>query len=93
MVVVNNAIDWTTECWAKLVKYQFIANSNTDIATANTNALITTEGAYNHLITAGNMQQQLTDYYADLLKEERQGRFWDGIMYKVLIGIGLVVLP
>jgi hypothetical protein len=39
---------------------------------------------------AGALQQQQSNYYAELLEEERRGRFIDGLMYKALIGLGLI---
>lgn len=83
---------WTADCWKALQAYEFAAEANTSIAQSNANALRNTEAAYATLINAGEMQQQLTEFYAELLKEERSGRFIDGLLYKTLISLGFLVV-
>ena len=73
-----------------LDEYDIIATFNTELADLNANALRKTELGYDSLQQAGQLQQQLSDYYQELLKEERQGRFIDGLMYKALIGLGVI---
>jgi len=81
---------WPASCWAMLDEYDIIATFNTELADLNANALRKTELGYDSLQQAGQLQQQLSDYYRELLKEERQGRFIDGLMYKALIGLGVI---
>lgn len=81
---------WPASCWATLDEYDVIATFNTELATHNANALRKTELGYDHLQQAGALQRQLSNYYRDLLEEERQGRFVDGLMYKALIGLGIL---
>ncbi len=80
----------SVECWAALDEYDVVAVFNEELADLNAEALRKTELGYDSLQQAGALQQQLSNYYRDLLKEERQGRFIDGLMYKALIGLGVV---
>lgn len=79
-------------CWAALDAFDVIADGNTKIAQANADALRNTEGANDALIQAGQLQQQLSDFYRDMLADERQGRWIDGMMYKALIGLGVIAV-
>ena len=81
---------WPAPCWLALDEYDIIATFNTELADLNASALRKTELGYDSLQQAGQLQQQLSDYYRDLLKEERRGRFIDGLMYKALIGLGVI---
>jgi len=81
---------WTTACWNALEAYEIVAEANTEIAQANANALRKTEGGYNSLVKAGEMQQQLTEFYDDLLKEEKQQHWLDNMIHRVIIALGLV---
>ena len=83
---------WTADCWKALQAYEFTAEANTDAAKFNASALHNTEAAYAVLVSAGEMQQQLTEFYAELLKEERSGRFIDGLIYKILVSLGFMVV-
>ena len=83
---------WSADCWKYLQAYEVVSKANTDIAQANADALRNTEAGYNALISAGQMQKQLTDFYAELLEEERSGRFIDSLLYKTLIGLGFIVV-
>jgi hypothetical protein len=79
-------------CWAALDAFDVIAAGNTTIAQANANALRNTEGANDALIQAGQLQQQLSDFYRELLEDERQARWIDGMLYKAIIGLGVVAV-
>ncbi len=88
-------IPWQTgdvHCWAALDAFDVIAFGNTEIAQANADALRNTEGANDALIQAGQLQQQLSDFYRELLADERQARWIDGMMYKALIGLGVIAV-
>ena len=85
--------EWVAECWAQLEKYETVAEGNRVIAQGNADALRNTEAAYGQLIQAGVMQTQLMEFYITELEAEQKGRFIDGLFYKALIGIGLIVLP
>jgi len=90
LCAIPNDGQWPLECWKALDEYDVVAMFNTELADLNANALRKTELGYDSLQQAGALQQQLSDYYRDLLKEERQGRFIDGLMYKALIGLGII---
>jgi len=77
-------------CWAALDAFDVVAVGNSEIAQANADALRHTDGANDALIQAGQLQQQLSDFYRELLEDERQGRWVDGMMYKSLIALGLL---
>ena len=79
-------------CWAALDAFDVIAFGNTEIAQANANALRNTEGANDALIQAGQLQQQLSDFYRELLQDERQARWIDNMMYKSLIALGVIAV-
>ena len=83
---------WPAECWKILAAYEVTAEGNTAIAQATANALRNTEAGYNSLISAGKIQQELTNFYAELLEEEKSGRFIDSLLYKTLIGLGFIVV-
>jgi len=83
---------WSPDCWQTLQAYEITAEANTDIALANANALRSTEAAYAALVSAGKLQGELTVFYAELLEDERKGRFIDGLLYKTLIGLGFIVV-
>jgi len=80
---------WPAFCTKDLAAYEIVAEANTDIAEINAQALMKTEGAYDNLITAGEMQEELSDFYADLLKEEKQEHWVDNALHKLIIIIGL----
>jgi hypothetical protein len=88
--VIDGRGTWSLECWQAFERFEIIAVGNTDIARANTAALRSTEGANDALIEAGRLQQQLGDFYLDLLKDERQGRQIDVLTYRVLIALGVL---
>ena len=79
-------------CWASLEAFDEIAHGNTKIAQANTDALRKTEGANDVLIEAAQLQQQLSDFYRELLADERQARWIDAMMYKSLIALGVIAV-
>ncbi len=78
---------WSQPCWNILEAFEVIAIGNTKIARANTSALRSTEAANDTFIEAGKLQQQLSNFYLDLLKDERQGRQLDVLTYRVLIAV------
>ena len=79
-------------CWAALDAFDVIAAGNTKIAQANADALRKTEGANDALIQAGQLQQELSDFYRELLEDERQARWIDGMLYKAVIGLGIIAV-
>ena len=85
--VIQGRGTWSLECWGIFERFEIIATGNTEIARANTAALRSTEGANDALIEAGKLQQQLSNFYLDLLKDERQGRQIDVLSYRILIAV------
>lgn len=82
---------WSTECWLIFVdKFEVIAIGNTEIARGNADALRKTEQAYDQLIEAGKLQQQLAQIRQQLLDDERQQRTYDRWYYRAII-VGLIV--
>ncbi len=79
-------------CWAALEAFDIIAHGNTKGAQATADALRKTEGANDTLIQAGQLQQDLSDFYRELLEDERQARWIDGMLYKAIIGLGVVAV-
>ncbi len=86
--------NWTAECWKKFEKYEIIAEGNYVIGTENTLALYDAEQAYNVTMEAGEMQQQLSTLYKDLLNNERRAHkfdnwFYQGVIVLILVGVAL----
>ena len=81
---------WPAACWAVFDDYDVIAEFNTELAGLNASALRKTEAGYDALVKGGELQQQLTNFYADLLEEERQMRFIDDLTYKAIILLGVL---
>lgn len=79
-------------CWAALEAFDVIAHGNTEGAQATANALRKTEGANDALIQAGQLQQELSDFYRELLQDERHARWIDGMLYKAIIGLGVIAV-
>ena len=77
-------------CWATFEVYEEISDANYKIGMKNTSALRKTEGAHNHLANAGKIQQELSDFYKELLAEERQEHLIDNLTFRVIIGLGLI---
>ena len=82
--------DWDLDCWSVFEQYEEISFANYALGSKNTSALRKTEGAHNHLANAGQMQQELTDFYAELLKEEKLEHTIDNLTFRVIIGLGLI---
>lgn len=80
------------DCWRKLDAYDVVAIGNYDIAVANTEALRTTEMAYDVLVEAGKLQNQLSDIRQDLLDQERTAHTMDTWFYRGLITLGIVAV-
>jgi len=76
---------WSVECWGALNEYDIIASANYDIAKANIEALGKTESAYDHLIEAGKLQQQLATIRKEMLDQERREHTWDNWFYRAVI--------
>ena len=83
-------IPWSTvECWAAVEEYEVVAESNTAIAAANTDALRNMEAAYDALVQAGKLQRELAIYREELLAEERKLHFYDNLFHRAIIFVGL----
>lgn len=80
---------WTVACWRALSEYDIIAAANYDIARSNALALGKTEAAYDHLIEAGKLQQQLATIREEMLEQERREHTYDNWFYRALIVVGL----
>jgi len=88
--VVEGRGTWSLACWQTFEAFEIIAIGNTDIARANTSALRSTEATNDLLIEAGQLQQQLGNFYLGLLKDERQEHMIDNMTYRVIIALGLL---
>ncbi len=78
---------WTSaECWEAVVDYDDVAQDNVEIANLQASALRKVIGAYDHAISAGELQQQLTEIYRQLLSEERTEHFWTKTTYRAILG-------
>ncbi|KKN66750.1 hypothetical protein LCGC14_0468610 [marine sediment metagenome] len=85
-------LPWATgECWAAIEQYEEVSEANYDKANLNASALNKMEDAYNAAISGGEIQQQVSELYRDQLDEERKDHFWDNVMHKVVIGVGLLL--
>jgi len=82
---------WPADCTKTLLGYEAVAETNTIIAAENAAALDLTEAAYDGLIQAGEMQEEITRFYATELKYEKREHFIDNLINKLLLVLGLGV--
>lgn len=86
---------WTaSECWGAIADYEIVAEGNTDIAKANTEALRQTNAAIDDLIRAGKMQQEYAELREEMLADEKRQHTYDKWFYRgvlALIGVGVAV--
>ena len=82
---------WPADCTKTLLGYEAVAETNTTIAAENAVALTTTEAAYDSLISAAEMQEVITRFYADELKYEKREHTIDNWINKLLLVLGLGV--
>ncbi len=85
-------LTWSVECWGKLADYDDVAQENVEIANLQASALRKVIGAYNHTISAGELQQQLSEIYRQLLDEERTEHFWTKTTYRIVLGVGIIAV-
>lgn len=79
-------------CWAKLDNYDIVAYGNTEIARANTRALRETELAYDRLVDAGKLQNELSQIRHELLEQERYAHRMDNFYHRGLIVLGVLLV-
>jgi hypothetical protein len=85
-------IPWTAaECWSALDVYEDIAEGNKELANLQADALRKVIGAYDAAISAGELQQQVSEIYRELYEEERTEHFWTKTTYRVVFGLGAAV--
>jgi len=82
---------WPADCTKTLLGYEAVAETNTTIAAENAVALTTTEAAYDSLISAAEMQEVITRFYADEFKYEKREHTIDNWINKLLLVLGLGV--
>ncbi len=87
-----STLAWSAECWAVLADYDDIAQDNVEIANLQASALRKVIGAYDHTISAGELQQQVSEMYRELLDQERTEHFWTKTTYRVIFGIGIIAV-
>jgi hypothetical protein len=89
------AIPWAvddTKCWAQLDSYDLVSIANYDIARANTSALRNTEAAFDQIVQAGKLQQQLSQIRQELLEQERRAHTLDNWYHRGLIALGVLAI-
>lgn len=89
------AIPWpvdSVDCWSRLDQYDIASSANVDIAMSNAEALRQTELAYDRMITAGKLQNELAQLRQELLEEERRQRELDKWWYRGIILAGLIAI-
>ena len=82
---------WSAECWRMLDMFDIVASTNKVIAQANANALRTSDAAYDSLIEAGKLQQQLSRIRQEMLERERRAHTMDNWFYRITIILGIGV--
>ena len=73
-----------------LTAFAEAATANTEIAQQNAIQAEQIAVAYEKLAAAYQRQREISAIREDLLRQERTGRFIDGLIYKAMIGLGLV---
>jgi hypothetical protein len=81
---------WSLECWQAFVRYVEIAETNTEVAALMAEALRKSDAAYDYLIAAGKLEQQLAQIRQDLLEDERRAHRMDNWFYRGIIALGLI---
>jgi hypothetical protein len=81
-----------TECWAALEQYEIVAEGNTAIAKANTEALHDANEAIDSLVHAGREQQAFARIREEQLTESRRNHEFDKWWYRGLIAAGLIAV-
>lgn len=82
------AIPWQpedVECWKALDLYDIAAAENYNIAKLNASASRNGDQAYDQLIEAAKIQQQLSQIRQDMLERERRSRELDKWYYRAII--------
>ena len=81
---------WSLECWQVFVRYVEIAETNTEVAALMASALRQSDQAYDYLLGAGRLEQQLAQIRQDLLEDERRAHKMDNWFYRGIIALGLI---
>lgn len=81
---------WSLECWQIFVRYVEMAETNTEVAQLMADGLRKSDAAYDHLVAAGKLEQQLAQIRADLLADEKRAHRYDNWFYRGLIALGLL---
>ena len=81
---------WSVECWKKLDAHDLVSEANYSIAQDNANASKKSDGAYDELLGAAKVQQELSQIRQDLLEQERRAHTMDNWFYRVIIALGLI---
>lgn len=82
------------ECWAALEQFDIVAEGNTEIAADNAAASLAGDQAYDELLGAAKIQQELSQIRQELLEKERRDHAIDNWWHRgliVLIGIGIAL--
>jgi len=74
----------------QLQRYVITSEGNVEIAQANAEALKSQSQAYNSLIDAGRMQQQISQIRQQLLDEEKKAHFVDNLWHRGVIILGVL---
>ena len=88
------AVPWQpddVECWAALDLHDIAAEANYTIAAENAKSSRAGDAAYDELLGAAKVQQELSEIRQRMLEQERRDRELDKWWYRaliVLIGIG-----
>ena len=80
----------TGEGLRALTAYREATEANRDIATLNAIQAEQIAAAFDKLAAAYQRQREISAIREDLLIQARRDRFIDGLIYKALIGLGLV---
>ncbi|KPK74255.1 MAG: hypothetical protein AMJ84_00260 [Acidithiobacillales bacterium SM23_46] len=87
----EETVTFSKDGFEALVRYTVVAGGNYEAAEANAEALEDLSKAYNHLIDAGQLQQQFTQVREEQLERERRDHFMDNWFHRGLIALGLLV--
>lgn len=85
-------LSWSADCWERLADFEDIAEENKEQLNLQASALRKVIGAYDASISAGELQQQVSEMYRELLDQERTEHFWTKTTYRIILGVGIIAV-
>ena len=88
----DTEVTFDLEAFRALVAWSVVAEGNYDIAQANAVSLQHQIDAYNALLEAGKLQQQMSEIREEQLQLERNDHTMDNWFYRGIIAVGIIAV-